>query len=479
MELNILDRSYTLLAVIDQFESLAWSVRYNEPGEFELKAIVDVDSNGLSELLGYLSKQNYCSIKESDRIMIIESVNYVSDYETGDTVTAKGRSLESILDRRVIAYKMVLDGSLQDEIMRLLNTTVIEPEDENRQIKGFRMKKSEDPAITKLTVKLEVLGETVLDIIVGLCQAHNLGFRVLPDYETSGFIFELYKGVDRSYNQESLPPVVFSPKYENLINSNYVDSDENLKNFVYVIHEDREVKIEVYPGQDNETPSDPPKDLNRRELYISSSVSIPEPESYGPDTSGVDYSDGENGTWEWEYDVEAYEAAREARRIRAENRVKEAGGEANMSWPPPGREGQSYVDWEVGKIDQRDYKKEWFVPGGGYSSAVSSAGASQTAAYNNAAGNVNADAAEKMKEEGQEALIEHQVSRSFDGEVVNYFQFVAEVDYQLGDVVQIINNLFVNIPTRLVELTFMEDSSGLSVVPSFMTDIDIDVEEEL
>lgn len=485
MELNILDKSYVLMAVIDQFDSLSWSVRYNEPGEMELKSIVDVSPSGLSNLLGYLAKRNYCSIKESDRMMIIESVNYTSDYETGDTVVVKGRSLESILDRRVVAYKMVLDGSLQDEIMRLLNTTVINPEDENRKISGFQMKMSDDPAITELTIKLEVLGDSVLDVIINVCKEHNIGFRVLPDYETFGFIFELYKGVDRSYNQETLPPVVFSPRYENLINSNYVDSDEDLKNFIYVVHEDRELKMEVYPGQDDEEPSDPPGDLDRREFYVSSSVSLPQPQYYGPPESGVNYFDENNGDWEWEFDEEAYEAQREKNRVWAEKRVEEAGGEANMDWPPADLnkqtyyEGQSYVDWAVNCVNPRFYKKKVFSPSYYYNLAVASAEEKQTESYNNAAGNVDADAAEKMKEEGRRALAEHHICRSFDGDVVNYFQFVAGVDYQLGDVVQIINNLFVNIQTRLVELAFIEDASGLSVVPSFMTDVDVEIEEEL
>lgn len=48
------------------------------------------------------------------------------------------------------------------------------------------------------------------------------------------FVFKLYAGTDRSYDQSANPYVVFSPKFENIINSNYVESKSALKTVTLV-----------------------------------------------------------------------------------------------------------------------------------------------------------------------------------------------------------------------------------------------------
>lgn len=473
MELNILDQSYTLIKVIDMFDSLVWTVRYNEVGEFEIKAIVDMDTAGLSDMLGYLAKDNYATIRESDRMMIIESVTYTSDHENGDSIVSTGRSLESLLDRRIINGHVTITGSLQDGILRLLNENIINPSDENRKIIGFSMKMSEDETITSITTNSDFTGDNLLDAIIYLCQTANIGFRVLPDFDNIGYIFELYKGTDRTYDQDVVAPVVFSPKFENLINSNYVDSNEKLKNFAYVENENEGIKIEVFQGET------PPKDLYRREMYVSSSISPPEVEAFGTGEDEVDLSDEENGHWETTVDRKRYERDREKVRKEAEERVEKAGGEANMDWPPPGREGQSYVDWCVSRVTIKQYTTSVYIEGPNYNQSAEEKEAEQLAKYNEAVAQARTFAENQMREEGLKTLSDNRIVQAFDGEIVNYFQFVAGRDYFLGDVVQMINNLFVNVKTRFTELTFTEDSSGMHVIPSFLTDTDMNVKEGL
>ncbi len=56
----------------------------------------------------------------------------------------------------------------------------------------------------------------------------EIGFRVLPD-GSGGFVFELYVGEDRSYAQSNHPWVIFSPNFENILSSNYLESSKNLR----------------------------------------------------------------------------------------------------------------------------------------------------------------------------------------------------------------------------------------------------------
>ena len=68
-------------------------------------------------------------------------------------------------------------------------------------------------------------------------------------------------GIDRSYDQDINPYVIFSPKYENIINTNYMDSIESMKNVALVAGEDSgESRRTITIGETT--------GLARRELYV-------------------------------------------------------------------------------------------------------------------------------------------------------------------------------------------------------------------
>lgn len=259
MEALILDRQYDTLAVLDTFTSFIWTDRYQGYGDFQVVMPVDLD------ILEFLKQDNYLSLPRSDRYMIVENIETKTDVEAGNTLTVTGRSLESILERRVISAYTVLTGSLQDGIQRLLNENAINPSNQNRKIPGLTFRASTDPAITALTVDAQYLGENLYDTILDLCKDHDIGFRILPQ-GTGGFVFELYAGKDRSYDQNSLPPVVFSPSFENLLTSNYLESKKALKTAAIVAGEGEGAARKIAEAVDN---SGGGSGLDRREVFVN------------------------------------------------------------------------------------------------------------------------------------------------------------------------------------------------------------------
>lgn len=227
MEFMVLDKNFDGIAMIDTFISAIWTVRYDEAGDFELQTPVRLDYVQAMQI------GNYMWYRESDRIMIIETVEITTDAEDGPQMVVSGRSLESILERRIIATSLQLSGSLQAAILRLLQTEVINSGD-SRKIPNFSYKTSTDSRITSLTGDLSPRGENLYDIICKICQENHIGWRVLPK-GAGGFEFELYMGTDRSYDQTENPYVVFSPSFENLLNSNYIRSYKTYKNSIYAI----------------------------------------------------------------------------------------------------------------------------------------------------------------------------------------------------------------------------------------------------
>ena len=146
MNIYVLDHNFRRQHIIDIYESLIWTDRYGESGDFELYLPTS------QEAIDILQKDMYLSIDTSDYIKIIEDIEITSNNEDGKKLKVTGRTLDSILDRRIIWGLTELNVSLQDGIEELLNKNLINPDDPNRKIDNFVMKKSTDSAITDLMI---------------------------------------------------------------------------------------------------------------------------------------------------------------------------------------------------------------------------------------------------------------------------------------------------------------------------------------
>ena len=244
MEFMVLDKNYDAIAMIDTFTSAIWTVRYNEAGDFELYTPVRLD------YIQAMQIGNYLWSKESDRLMVIETVEIATDAEDGPQLTVTGRSLESILERRIITSSATFSGNVQSIIVSMLNSEVINASP-NRKIPQFSYKTSTDTRIIGTSMEFTARGENLYDIICSLCQECKIGWKILPK-GAGGFEFELFAGMDRSYDQDVNPYVVFSPSFENLLNSNYIKSYKAYKNSVYAVGTyQKEVIIENKYKDDN------------------------------------------------------------------------------------------------------------------------------------------------------------------------------------------------------------------------------------
>jgi hypothetical protein len=102
-----------------------------------------------------------------------------------------------------------------------------------RKIQNLVFEMSTDPLITALTIEAQYTGDNLYDAIVKICRANNIGFKVTLN-SSNQFVFKLYAGADRSYAQTTNPYVIFSPDFDNLLNSKYLYSKAPLKNVTLV-----------------------------------------------------------------------------------------------------------------------------------------------------------------------------------------------------------------------------------------------------
>jgi len=251
-EILVLNSNLETIKNIDTLKSLIWTDRYYGAGDFEIYTPVNL------ELMSFLQQDHYLWRKGSEHLMMIESIEIECDLEEGDHLIVTGRSLEFILDRRIVWEQTILTGNFQDVIQTLLNENVISPAIEDRKISNFIFEPSTDPNILFLdenyTVDAQIeRGTNLYEAILALCFERGVGFKITLSDDK--FIFKLYKGQDRSYDQFDNPYVVFSPNFENLINSNYIETKTNLKT------------VTLIDGEDGSTVVGEGSGLTRREIY--------------------------------------------------------------------------------------------------------------------------------------------------------------------------------------------------------------------
>ena len=194
MEVLVLNTEFESVAIVDTFESLIWTDRYYEAGDFEIYTAAT------KEMLQILQPDYYLWCKESEHMMIIEGIEIKSDFENGNKLIVTGRSLESILDRRIIWGQTNIDDTLQNGIKTLLDFNIISPTDSNRAITNFIFEDSSDINIQSMFLQTQYNGENLYESIVNICKSNGVGFKITLD-ENNRFIFKLYYGVDRTYNQ--------------------------------------------------------------------------------------------------------------------------------------------------------------------------------------------------------------------------------------------------------------------------------------
>lgn len=254
MELLILNTELTAVAVLDTFESLIWTDRYCAYGDFEI--YTKATDYTLSTLLPDFYMYNI----ESDHVMVIENREVKFDVEDGSVLIVRGRSIESVLDRRIIWSQTVLSGSLQNGIKKLLDENAISPTISDRTIPNLTFQLSTDPVITSLLVDAQFTRTNLYESIKKLCESVNIGFKITLSDDLESFVFKLYSGLDRSYAQTTNSYVVFSRKFENLTSSNYKENMSAYKNLTVVAGEgEGDARITKIVGSG--------AGISRREMY--------------------------------------------------------------------------------------------------------------------------------------------------------------------------------------------------------------------
>ena len=208
IEIRVYNPSLQLQGIIDEFSDLIWIRRYQDPGEFELRTPYADESRRLLVPGNVIQKYDGSVTYEAG---VVENI-----VMTTDTITVKGRFLESYLDRRLIKETTYYQNNVEDSIRGIISSMVSIP----------LLELGTDHGLTE-TLRFQATYKTVLAIVSKACKATALGFRIRPDFSARKLYFEVYKGADNTQN------VIFSDTYDNLYNEQYTYDNTNLKSKIY------------------------------------------------------------------------------------------------------------------------------------------------------------------------------------------------------------------------------------------------------
>lgn len=241
MFLNVYNKEMEQVGVVDIFTSLIWTKRYNEPGDFEVVMPLD------EKLPEYIMTDYYVSLNEDLEIgyyMIIETILIKQDPEEGLMATISGRSLESILDRRIAWDKLQYTSKKSEFIIKdLLEKSFINPKEQNRKIPNFIYKEPKEGFIVSDNlITIEYDGDVLLESIQSLC---SINFGILNGFSVryidGNFIYQSYSGTNRSHNQSVVDEVLYSPNFDTLASSQYLRSTKNYKNVFQIVSEEKKI----------------------------------------------------------------------------------------------------------------------------------------------------------------------------------------------------------------------------------------------
>ncbi len=246
----IMNDNFERLAVVDDYISLIWASRYYASGDFEL--VVDVTPENMTLFM----KDFYVVRDDDDNVGIIEDITIERNEDLKEIMIVKGRFLDSILSRRIIATQTTVTGKVSACIEQLIDENVINPSIAARTISNFII----DSVTIDINMKAQFTGDNLLESISKLAETYGIGYKVTlnADHE---FVFQLYQGIDRTYDQNVNPWVIFSDQYDNLLSSEYEENYRDVATAVLVAGEGEGLDRKTVWVTDGST------GLDRREIY--------------------------------------------------------------------------------------------------------------------------------------------------------------------------------------------------------------------
>lgn len=253
MIINVLNHKFEKIAIVDEFNSLMWCVRYNNVGALDL----EIEAN--AHTIDIFRKGYFITRNDDKHVFRIEALEINTNEEGNNHLIVGAVDFFSILNQRVRTKHLTLTSTLSEYIQTLLNN-------ECAGDRGFgypiEIKIDEDKELYRNATQSYVGNE-----IMKVCKQDDLQCDFYFDAET--FVLEITKIKDRTIAQKENSKIIFSDGNDNLISSKYNVNLSEYKNVAY-IHQKDNLTTGQFVGVG--------KGLERRETIIESQANEENPD---------------------------------------------------------------------------------------------------------------------------------------------------------------------------------------------------------
>lgn len=242
VELKVYDKELTPLGVIDEMSSLLWTPTYwSEGSASDVQLLAPLTENNKKLLM----RGNILVLHDGPPEFEDETGNWrraaqikyrhiTKDREGCEQIEVQGPFLKKWLSKRIVLNKIVLTGTEQEKINRIVTENHGSGAAINRQLPRFCILAQENLGGSSTNYSNENFIDAGKEVY-NRALAGKLGYDILVNEKTGQYGFWLYKGKDlTSGNTAGNTPSIFSREFDNVAEQEYTESDEGKKNVVYV-----------------------------------------------------------------------------------------------------------------------------------------------------------------------------------------------------------------------------------------------------
>lgn len=230
MDIYVLDGLNGVADLISSYQSMIWNVQYFGQNDFQLVVNASTINVDILQPGAYLVREVDMDNGEFHNVMVIQNYKLDFDTEKGWLLTLSGKGLKNdLLKRRIVWSQTNLNGLAEVGIRQVITENVISPTNTARTIDNFVLDQINN---FDETIEQQLLGDNLATWLEEICTTYGYGWDIY--IKNNQYVFTLYKGTDRTYDQSAVPPIVFSPEYDNLLSSSYSYNLEGYKNAALV-----------------------------------------------------------------------------------------------------------------------------------------------------------------------------------------------------------------------------------------------------
>jgi hypothetical protein len=245
MDLYVCDANWLKTDLVDSFDSLIWTDRYNAYGDVTL-TLPDTPANR-----ALITEGIFLHMPLSTTIMLVETIS-IKD----SVITATGTDLVNFLRNRLfrLGWQGTTDVwqsigiaaySLINTIMSLLAqpgtylTTgpILTSAQGTNEVIPHLTVSATAPGLPNPGINISIPYGNLYDAIKSVADADNLGFTMYPPSMTDGtgnITFKTYRGLDRTTSQSTNPQVIFDPALDTLTGTEELRDISGYKNVAWV-----------------------------------------------------------------------------------------------------------------------------------------------------------------------------------------------------------------------------------------------------